>query len=450
MQPTKKNNLQQLRVELSHKRKSGLLKLGRQYGIEINSRQTVSEITDILLKNSEKIIPDLFTEPVSKEELHRALKLDRPFNRIAGWASIVGLVLGIGFFFFPLKKHSEILEQPRVTESKFDPFESDDSNFNILILPFMPLEDCSIQETQIEQTIQKRLVKLNRRENLRLQVRFFSGSTCPDSFEDGRRVGKKFRADLVLWGDIYEQCHFENGACVQYALVKNNLIDERTSGETNIIPFKSTSEIMEGTFQGEIDFIIFWTLGLKASQQGDFHKAIGYFERLTPKTDRSIVLVYLALGKAFSYLNNWKKAKENYEKGIKVSPAIAYHYLDNPLYNPDKTDSIIKSISLLIKQKSGNMAAKYNNRGEFYRFQKRFDLALIDYSMAISLEPELYFLFYNRGITYLALEEFENAIEDLECFFEIGEHKIMNSLLIEAGLKARLALEKAHKLMLPQ
>ena len=162
-----------------------------------------------------------------------------------------------------------------------EPFPEHDQSFKILILPFDPLEDCQIQETDMAKTIYKRLVELKERSSLEISVRYDTNLYCPAGFEEGKSIGKRLNADLILWGETYEKCEVDTlKACLRYVLLRGEGIPIGTHGSTGIQGVSSMTDISQGYLQRDIDYVVFWTLGSEAYAQGRYQDAVERFSKM--------------------------------------------------------------------------------------------------------------------------------------------------------------------------
>ncbi|MDE5090978.1 MAG: tetratricopeptide repeat protein, partial [Trichodesmium sp. St18_bin3_1_1] len=59
-------------------------------------------------------------------------------------------------------------------------------------------------------------------------------------------------------------------------------------------------------------------------------------------------------------------------------------------------------------------ADAYNNRGNVYYGQGKYDLAIADYNQAIQLNPKHANAYYSRGLTNKDQRNMEKAISDFE------------------------------------
>jgi tetratricopeptide (TPR) repeat protein len=64
-------------------------------------------------------------------------------------------------------------------------------------------------------------------------------------------------------------------------------------------------------------------------------------------------------------------------------------------------------------------ALYYSNRGDNYLSSGNYDLAIVEYTKAIDLDPALASLYYNRGLAYSIEEKYDLAIDDYTKSIEI-------------------------------
>jgi tetratricopeptide (TPR) repeat protein len=89
-----------------------------------------------------------------------------------------------------------------------------------------------------------------------------------------------------------------------------------------------------------------------------------------------------------------------------------------------KYDLSLKNFDKSLSIDSSKNAMAYNNRGAlfFYSGDNNNEKALADYSRSIKIDPKDEYAFYNRGIVYLNLMQYQNAIDDLSTSIKL-KHK---------------------------
>ena len=106
----------------------------------------------------------------------------------------------------------------------------------------------------------------------------------------------------------------------------------------------------------------------------------------------------------------------DYNQAIQLNPkyAEAYNNRGNVYYNQGKYDLAIADYNESIRLNNPKLWLPYNNRGIVYDDQGKYDLAIADYNQAIQLNPKLAHAYYGRGLTYKAKRNIEKAISDFE------------------------------------
>lgn len=208
-----------------------------------------------------------------------------------------------------------------ISENTIEPFENTENEFNILILPFEPLENCNFKEVQLEETIRRRLTNISERDSLSLNVKFDTTQICPSTFNEGKAIGKAFSADLVIWGDFYERCYTDTTkACLKYILLKKSNLNIETSGETNVLNIASMADITQGFLQKDIDYVIYWTLAEEGLIKGDFKKALYHFKAVENRSFDRYEELYIKMGLCYSGLGQYDSSATHYNKALRINP----------------------------------------------------------------------------------------------------------------------------------
>ena len=233
-------------------------------------------------------------------------------------SAVVAIIALVASFIMPEFRQFVGLDEKPIEHFAKDkgPFERSKDGYHILILPFAPLENCTTRETNMEETVKRRLLEKSEKEGLGLKVKFIKGGMhCPTSFEEGRRIGEELKADLVIWGEYIEPSGAKDvESKLRYALVKDQYRIEGT-GDTG---FHQTSmrELREGKLQNDIDYVIHWTLGLRAYEKREWKKALEQFGLLPETQEENQGSVENLIGSCFYHLAEYGKAKIHYEEGL--------------------------------------------------------------------------------------------------------------------------------------
>ena len=180
----------------------------------------------------------------------------------------------------------KILQKLRNAPVKPDnaPVFTDTNDFNVLILPFDPIEKIPNKQINPERAIVKRLLDLKDDENLSLMVTYLERGILPLSFEDGVSVGRKNNANLVVWGDYYQEAHTERtNMRIRWASTNNRFPNVASKGKTPIIPLDNLTFLSEGGLQKDIDYIIFWCIAQIELANKHYEKATQHLETVAVK-----------------------------------------------------------------------------------------------------------------------------------------------------------------------
>ena len=138
---------------------------------------------------------------------------------------------------------------------------------------------------------------------------------------------------------------------------------------------------------------------------------------IDPKNERAIIIK----AELFDQVGQFEVARDTFEKIGKESP----YYLDaqsslaiNYLYNSSYEDAENKILSIL--QNNNNNYALKKILGDFYRYNKKYDLALSIYNQMIEENRgDIWNIYYMRGICFEQLGDWDLAEKDFLKSLEI-------------------------------
>jgi tetratricopeptide (TPR) repeat protein len=201
------------------------------------------------------------------------------FRSLWPWVHILSLGVILSLLVPRIAELTKSTDEPKtavgVTQSAA--FNSTET-FNILILPFEALEESKIKEIHIEKVLQTRLIDMSDDEELNLAVTYLSYEKSPLTFNDAIEVGRRHKANLVIWGNYYEQVHSDKTQLdLRYVLIDSLAPNVQPKGRTPVSDVYSLSLLQEGFLQKDIDYIIYWTLALREFAQEQYEKALNHF-----------------------------------------------------------------------------------------------------------------------------------------------------------------------------
>jgi protein O-mannosyl-transferase len=119
------------------------------------------------------------------------------------------------------------------------------------------------------------------------------------------------------------------------------------------------------------------------------------------------------LGFAYSKLDQWIPAIDNYSKALEIDPNYtdALSNRGAAFAKTGQWDKSIMDCSRAILLDPRYLKA-YFNRGGAYTNTGQFDKAIADYTAVIGIDPRFHKAYSDRGIAYAGLGQWEKAIED--------------------------------------
>jgi len=162
---------------------------------------------------------------------------------------------------------------------------------------------------------------------------------------------------------------------------------------------------------------------------------------------QSLAEQYYANGVDFAAQGKFKKAKEEFEKALKVDPFYMHakinqkiiedvtnkkieiettiHFFKGVAYGlKEQWDKVIAEFNKAIEINS-RFAEAYNNRGIAYFGKGQEDRALSDFKKAIEINPRLAMAYSNRGLMYLGKGQEDQALSDFKKAIEINPRLAM-------------------------
>ena len=157
--------------------------------------------------------------------------------------------------------------------------------------------------------------------------------------------------------------------------------------------------------------------GAAALMRGQYDKAIAaYNEALAAPEIADFIeaSIYSDRGVAKWRLNQTKKAIDDFNKSIQLSPenAAVYNNRGNALMDLGHPDEAVKDFDRAIVL-SPNYGVAYNNRGNAHMALGQYALAFQDFRKAVELMPRSAVPFNGRGTAHAEVKRYHAAVRDL-------------------------------------
>lgn len=271
----------------------------------------------------------------------------------------------------------------------------------------------------------------------------------PKSFADGRitaEFGRKNRAKYVITGSLNKvddhliisasKVDVDTSVVNEVITVKGKFVDvykllaELAVGVSKSLCKPTEEEItfISKTGGPSIEFVEYYSNGLKAFAEQDYKKAIDQF-------DKAILLredyakAYLCRGIVFQMDKQYESAIADYSKAIELDPeaGIVYNNRGTIYIVKGEYDKAISDFNNAIDLNPKD-ASTYKNRGYTYYETRYYNSAITDFSKAIELSPNDAEPYCFRGFVYCDIGSIEIGIKDLERALDLDPDGVISKL----------------------
>jgi len=247
--------------------------------------------------------------------------------------------------------------------------------------------------------------------------------TSQEGSKVARAKGKKYHADIVLWG-WYQETDSHVQVTVKFEVLEElNYYLPSVKTKPLIQPIaKLKSFEIQTQLSKEMSYLTLFTIGLVRYEAEDYEGAVARFDKAlgflpdaeqTIAQDPAIDTLHFYSGNAYYYEGELDKAITNYNRALQFNRELIEAYNNRGITYSDKgeLDLAIADYNLALPIDSEYVSA-YNNRGIVYRKKGELDLAIADYNQALNINPESAFAYNNRGNAYSDKGELDLAIAD--------------------------------------
>ncbi len=197
---------------------------------------------------------------------------------------------------------------------------------------------------------------------------------------------------------------------------------------------KPTEEIHSTATELSISAEQFTKLGEKSISEEDEQKAIEYFT-MAIKADPTYALAYTYRGGIYEKLGQYRLAMRDLEEAIKLSPDLVtgnkltpYFLYGMCNYKLGNYELALLDMSRVLEMVPIYSPALYYQGmayNELGQYQESIDAYTKGIEMAIKIGEPLEPYYYNRGLVYLKIKDYEKSIYDLTIARALNPHKVM-------------------------
>lgn len=241
------------------------------------------------------------------------------------------------------------------------------------------------------------------------------------SHQQAVKVGEKYGAAMVIWGDITLAGVIPNITILDPIRDFCTIVKPETTLLKDTLTHLSLNELKEirlPALTEEPTTIVCFVTALKYYSEGNFDKALDYFKKALPESPTKHIdtaPIFFYIGNIMFFKNEYDKAIGFYNKTIELNPKHAM-----ALNNWGAAHTIQKNVEQAFSDFKQALkidpdhALAYNNRGMHYHALGEYDKALTDYNRALEIYPEYTNAYCNRGRLYHEMKQYNKALLDYE------------------------------------
>lgn len=207
-------------------------------------------------------------------------------------------------------------------------FGPNERGLKVLVLPFERIEDCLIQESNVERGIVKHFSNLEEKYPTSVKAKYLPLPSCISSDQEAAQIGKEYHADIVVWGDQYEYCFSDSSkTCVKYTIVSENVAFHKA--ETRMQNIRGYGELGQGYLHSDVNYVVGWITAFDALRSSNPAVAARRFKGLLKfATSREEKAMYhLLAGGAYAKVGHRGKAEYHLLRSGKLDKANGAAYL---------------------------------------------------------------------------------------------------------------------------
>lgn len=231
------------------------------------------------------------------------------------------------------------------------------------------------------------------------------------SYQTVTRV-KVWKNSITLWSDAISRFDYENSGhiCRGYAVAFNN----RAEAKINSADYNGALADINIAILNDPKYkLAYNNSGIIKNELKDFAGAINDYNmalQLDPKQWEA----YYNIGNLYNTLQKYQEAILNFNKAIELFPENSNIYVNRGIsfQSINKPAEALKDFNKAIELSPNYYA--FVNRANFKLNSGDLKGAINDYSNAITLNPNDYRLYHNRGVAYFRNNQYKEAIADMD------------------------------------
>ena len=250
------------------------------------------------------------------------------------------------------------------------------------------------------------------------------------SHQEARKIGKKYSAEIVIWGDITFKGVIPNLTIVDQSSTTSFLTDSNATLFKESLKHNAIflDDIRLPAFTDEPTQIVCFVTALKYYNEKKYKSALYYLTKAIPAKDTSHINCYpifLFMGNCCNSMQEYDDAINFYIKAIAIDPklpnafnnrgiAYCFKHQYNLAINDYQTALELSTISSITSAVSFNLRNAYINQGNQFIFKGENEKAISYFDKAIELDSNHPNAYIMRGTSYSFNGEYGKAISDYD------------------------------------
>lgn len=240
-------------------------------------------------------------------------------------------------------------------------------------------------------------------------------------------LGKKYQADIVIWGRY--RADIEDSITINFENISPTTFD--VAGESKTYkPKIAIADLKTSNLRQRLGVstsaLVNYISGLIQYNAGDYATALTRFEQTLNELNSEDEIVsksevLFLIGNSYSELGQSDEAIDNLNLAIELSPQFKLAYNSRGVVyvnNLQEFDNSIADFTQVIKL-DPQFELAYYNRGVAYYYLKQHDKAIMDFTQALQLDPQFTEAYNNRGVAYTETQQYDKAIQDFTKALEL-------------------------------
>lgn len=335
----------------------------------------------------------------------------------------------------------------------FESFDCNNESYNVVFFPFYRFEYTEYN-SDIEGVIISKILDIRDIEGLNLQVQYYPNYNIR-SYSHAEAVGIELKANLVIWGELYEnKFSVIKEIILKYLIVQNkhDIPGISRKGYSDIHRISSLYEIKEGTLLNDIDYILYWVIAFTEYHKKNYETALMYFNKIKNKNRISFELLFYT-SKCLLLQNSFINARNDIERALVIDPnnirGICIYCIILMEIDKEFSKSYIEAI---LEANGDEMMINLIYAHLLYRSFQEKEQSIFYLEKAISIEKH-YYSFYEYGCILHELEDYNGALNKLKLSIKMNPdssaiHSTYGLVLFKVNKisSAKRHFEKAIKL----